>query len=59
MMRIAVVVAISALMYFCTGCRSAERVSYSVESTSRTCVNPWDDKLIDKIDVSITMRKSW
>lgn len=58
MMRIAVLVA-SALMYFCTGCRSAEKVSYSVESTSRTCVNPWDDKLVDKIDVSITMRKSW
>jgi hypothetical protein len=59
MMRIAVVVAISALMYFCTGCRSAEKVNYSVESTSRTCVNPWDDKLVDKIDLSITIRKSW
>ena len=59
MMRIGILVAASALMYFCTGCRSADRVSYSVESTSRTCVNPWDDKLIDKIDVSITMRKSW
>jgi len=59
MMRISVLVALSALMYFCTGCRSAERVSYSVESTSRTCVSPWDDKLVDKIDVSITMRKSW
>lgn len=59
MMRIAILVAACALMYFCTGCRSAERVSYSVESTSRTCVNPWDDKLVDKIDLSITMRKSW
>ena len=59
MMRIAILVAAFVFMYFCTGCRSAERVSYSVESTSRTCVNPWDDKLIDKIDVSITMRKSW
>jgi hypothetical protein len=59
MMRIAILVALSALMYFCTGCRSAERVSYSVESTSRTSVNPWDDKLVDKIDLSITIRKSW
>lgn len=59
MMRIAILVAASALMYFCTGCRSSEKVSYSVESTSRTGINPWDDKLIDKIDLSITIRKSW
>lgn len=59
MMRIAILVAASALMYFCTGCRSAEKVNYSVESTSRTGINPWDDKLIDKIDLSITIRKSW
>lgn len=59
MMRVAILVAIAAILYFCTGCRSADKVQYSVETTTRTGINPWDDKLIDRIDLSITMRKSW
>lgn len=41
------------------GCRSTEKTSYSVETTSRTAVNPYDGRLVDKIDVSITLRKQW
>lgn len=59
MMRIAVLVYVLALIVFCSGCRSQERVSYSVETVTRTAANPWDDKVIDRIDMSITFRKSW
>lgn len=41
------------------GCRSTEKTSYSVETTSRTAVNPYDGRLVDKIDVSVTLRKQW
>lgn len=41
------------------GCRSVEKTTYSVESTARSAVNPYDDKVIDKIDLTITIRKSW
>lgn len=59
MMRIALLVYVLALLFFCSGCRSQERVSYSVETTTRTAANPWDEKVIDRVDLSITFRKSW
>ena len=59
MMRVALIVYVIALMLFCSGCRTQERVSYSVETVTRTAANPWDDKVIDKVDLSITFRKSW
>jgi hypothetical protein len=59
MMRIAVLVAIAAWTYFCGGCRCSEKVSHSVETTYRTTVVPWDDKVIDKVDLSVTVKKTW
>ena len=59
MMRIAVLVYVLALIVFCSGCRSQEKVGYSVETVTRTAANPWDDKVIDKIDLSVTFRRSW
>lgn len=49
------------VVVFCNliGCRSVEKTTYSVESTARSAVNPYDDKVIDKIDLTITIRKSW
>lgn len=41
------------------GCRSVEKSSYVVESVTRTSVNPYDGQLVDKIDLSITLRKQW
>jgi hypothetical protein len=41
------------------GCRSTEKTSYSVETTSRTAVNPYDCRLVDKIDITVTLRKQW
>jgi hypothetical protein len=59
MMRVAVLVAIAAWTYFCGGCRCSEKVSHSVETTYRTTVVPWDDKVIDKVDLSVTVKKTW
>lgn len=59
MMRIAIMVWALALAYFCTGCRCCHDVSHSVETTYRTTANPWDDRVIDKIDLSVTVRRSW
>ncbi len=47
------------LVLVLSGCRSAEKSSYSVETVTRTAVNPYDGQLVDKIDLSITLRKSW
>lgn len=55
MARLLLVVAFCGLI----GCRSVEKTTYSVESTARSAVNPYDDKVIDKIDLTITIRKSW
>ena len=41
------------------GCRSTEKTTYSVETTSRTGLNPYDVKIVDKIEISITLRKQW
>lgn len=43
------------------GCRSMEKSnsSYTVETVTRTAVNPYDGQLVDKIDLSITLRKQW
>lgn len=59
MMRIAVLVAILAWVHFCTGCRGVEKVSHSVETNYRTTIVPWDDKVIDKIDLSVTIKRAW
>lgn len=59
MMRISVLAAIAAWTYFCGGCRCSEKVSHSVETTYRTTIVPWDDKVIDKVDLSITAKKTW
>jgi hypothetical protein len=58
MMRVAVLVWALALAYFCTGCRCC-KVSNSVETTYRTTADLWDDRVIDKVDLSITVRRSW
>ena len=55
MARLLLVVVLGGLI----GCRSVEKTTYSVESTARSAVNPYDDKVIDKIDLTITIRKSW
>jgi hypothetical protein len=47
------------LCLVCLGCRSTEKTTYSVETSSRSSVNPYDARVIDKIDVSITLRKQW
>jgi len=59
MMRISILVAIAAWTYFCGGCRCSEKVSHSVETIYRTTVVPWDDKVIDKVDLSVTVKKTW
>lgn len=59
MMRISILAWALALAYFCTGCRCCQKVSHSVETTYRTTANVWDDRVIDKVDLSITVRRSW
>lgn len=52
-------VLVLAAAFLLAGCRSYDKVSHSVETTYRTVASPWDDKVIDKVDVSITVRKAW
>ena len=57
MIRAAIILLILSLP--CLGCRSQERVTYSIETTGRTSANPWDDRIIDRVDLSVTFRKGW
>ena len=54
-MRIVILV----LVLSAAGCRCAPKVSHAVESTYSTTACPWDDKIIDKVNVSVTVRRSW
>jgi hypothetical protein len=47
------------VVVFLVGCRSAEKSSYTVETVSRTALNPYDGQLVDKIDLTVTLRKQW
>jgi hypothetical protein len=54
-MRIVILV----LALSAAGCRCAPKVSHSIESTYSTTACPWDDKVIDKVNMSVTVRRSW
>lgn len=43
---------------FLMGCRSVG-VTYSTETTTRSTISPWDPKVVDKIELSTTIRRSW
>ena len=55
MIRVLILVILVSLV----GCRSTEKSSYTVETVSRTALNPYDGQLVDKIDLTITLRKQW
>ena len=52
--RVMVLVACLCLM----GCRSVG-VTYSTEAITRTTISPWDPKVVDRIELSTTIRRSW
>jgi hypothetical protein len=52
-------IAFISFVLFLVGCRSTEKTTYSTESTMRTAINPYDCRSIDKVDVTVTIRKSW